>query len=165
VAAERPGASFEELEAACFPGRDGELTLHALSPRHLEACATRTAQILVEGEYNGVLERDRHYLPLRRDLSNLDELLDAVAADRDRERTAEAAYRDVVASGRWTYRRLVDDVEAQLPAAPRRGRAVGALSRLLDGATKPLLALAMHVAMPLRRRVYTALRLRGYGRT
>ena len=56
VAAERPGGGFEELEAACFPGRDGELALTALSPRHLEACATRTAQILVEGDYNGVLE-------------------------------------------------------------------------------------------------------------
>ena len=120
VAAERPGAGFEELEAACFPGRDGELALRALSPRHLEACATRTAQILVEGDYNGVLEPDRHYIPLRRDFSNLDEVLDLVAADAERERVAAAAYEQVVASGRWTYRRLVEDVEAALPAAARR---------------------------------------------
>lgn len=165
VAAERPGAGFEELEAACFPGRDGELALRALSPRHLEACATRTAQILVDGDYNGVLEPNRHYIPLRRDFSNLDEVLDLVAADAERERVAAAAYEQVVASGRWTYRRLVEDVEAALPSAARRraGRLTPAASRALDQASKPLLPLATRVLMPLRRRVYGRLRLRGYG--
>jgi ketosteroid isomerase-like protein len=165
VQTERPGATFEELEAECFPGEDGKLDLRALSPRHLEACATRTAQILVEGDYNGVLEAGRHYLPLRRDLSNLDAVLALVAEDAERERVAEAAYRDVVASGRWTYRRLVEDVEAALPATRRRpaGTAARAASRGLDAGSKPLLPLASRVLMPLRRRVYGALRLRGYG--
>ena len=46
------------------------------------------------------------------------------------ERVAAAAYADVVASGRWTYRRLVEDVERELPGRgpapggrPRRGLA------------------------------------------
>jgi hypothetical protein len=162
---QRPDATFDELEANCFPGRDGELDLHALSPRHLEACATRTAQILVEGEYNGVLEAGRHYLPLRRDFSNLDDLLDAVAADRGREQLVDTAHRDVVASGRWTYQRLVSDVERRLPqrSGQRAGGAALTLARLVDNATKPLLPLATRVLMPLRRALYGALRLRGYG--
>src|SRR4051812_19401309 len=61
-AAEHPNATYDEIEAACFPGRDGELALFAISPRHLEACATRTGQILVEGAYSDVLEPGRHYL-------------------------------------------------------------------------------------------------------
>lgn len=165
VAAERPDVTFEELEAACFPGQDGRLALNALSPRHLEACATRTAQILVDGEYNGVLQADRHYIPLRRDFSNLDEVLDLVASDARRDDVAEAAYADVVASGRWTYRRLVEDVEALVPVAARRPitRPAVALARVADQASKPLLPLASKVLMPLRRRVYALLGLRGYG--
>jgi hypothetical protein len=163
---EHPRITFAELEAACFPGEDGKLRLFALSPRHLEACATRTAQILVEGEYNGVLEPGRHYIPLRRDLSNLDEVLAAVAANREREvRIVDAAHRDVVSSGDWTYRRLVGDVEARLPTA-RRSRAAGVatvLSRVADAASKPLLPLASRVLMPLRRRLFTRLGVRGYG--
>jgi hypothetical protein len=153
---ERPETSFEELEAELFPGRDGELSLFAISPRHLEACATRTAQILIEGDYNGILEPDRHYLPLRRDFSNLDELLDVVASDRGRaEELAEAARRDIVASGEWTYERLVRDVERELPEAPRRGgaRLLAGAARAADTASKPLLRVATHVAMPLRRRL------------
>jgi hypothetical protein len=110
--AHHAGAEFEEVEAACFPGRDGEIDYRAISPRHLEACATRTCQVLVEGDYNGVLEAGRHYVPLRADLSNLDEVLDVVQSDVQRERIVDAAYDDVVASGGYTYERLVRDVEA-----------------------------------------------------
>ena len=113
-----PGAGVDEVEAACFPGRDGEIDYRAISPRHLECCATRTCQVLVEGEYNGILHPGRHYVPLRADLSNLDEVLDTVQADADRERLVEAAYEDVVASGAYTYERLVREVEGVALAAP-----------------------------------------------
>jgi hypothetical protein len=156
--ARAPGATFAELESACFPARDGELALFAVSPRHLEACVTRTVQILVEGSYSGVLEPGVHYLELRRDLSNLDAVLDAVAAGDARD-IAERAYADVVASGRYTYRRLVEDVERALPAAPRRRRTAGAaVSRAIDAASHPLIPLATRVLMPARRRVLAWLR-------
>jgi ketosteroid isomerase-like protein len=165
VAAERPSATFEEIEAACFPGEDGRLDLRALSPRHLEACATRTAQILVEGDYNGVLTEGRHYIALKRDFSNLDEVLDDVANEHTRDLIAAGAYSQVVAPGRWTYRRLVEDVEGVVPAPARRRprRPAVAASRALDTASKPLLPLATRVLMPLRRWLYGRLRLRGYG--
>lgn len=108
-----PAAAFETVEAACFPGEDGRdgFRLTAISPRHLEACATRTCQILVEGDYNGILEPDVHYLPLRPDLSNLDEVLDEVSADDRRAEIVERAWRDVAASGRYTYAHMVREVE------------------------------------------------------
>ena len=120
--ADHPGASFEEVEANCFPGADGGIAYFALSPRHLEACATRTAQVLVEGSYNGILRPGEHYIELRRDFSNLDEVLDLIESDRDRDRLTEAAYREVVASGEYTYERLVRDVEAVALADTRTGR-------------------------------------------
>lgn len=115
--AAHPDASFDEIEANCFPERDGELRLFAISPRHLEACATRTCQILVEGAYNGVLRAGEHYIELRRDLSNLDDVLDQVQRDDRREAITSAAWRDVVASGRYSYRTFVETVEhAAIPA-------------------------------------------------
>jgi hypothetical protein len=109
--AHHPDASFEQVEAACFPGRDGEIALSAISPRHLEACATRTCQILLEGGYNGVLTPGVHYIELKRDFSNLDQVLDAVQSDELRAGIVENAYQDVVASGRYTYRGFVEEVE------------------------------------------------------
>jgi hypothetical protein len=116
--ATHPGAGLDEVEAACFPGRDGEIDYRAISPRHLECCATKTCQVLVDGDYNGILKPGHHYIPLRADLSNLDEVLDAIQADTERERLVEAAYEDVVASGGYTYERLVREVEGVALAAP-----------------------------------------------
>jgi Glycosyl transferases group 1 len=110
---EHPDATFEEVEAACFPGEDGKLQLFAISPRHLEACATRTCQVLVEGEYSGVLRAGEHYIEVKRDLSNVEEALDLIQSDSERERITEAAYRDVVASGLYTYRHLVESIETE----------------------------------------------------
>jgi hypothetical protein len=130
--AEHPDASFEEVEAACFPGLDGSFGLRALSPRHLEACATRTCQILVEGDYGGVLKPEEHYIPLRKDLSNVDQVLDQVEHDNRRAEITERAYRDMVASGRYSYERFVAEVLTaalgQMPAR-RRGRARWALAK------------------------------------
>jgi hypothetical protein len=108
-----PEATFEEIERACFAGADGAVRLVALSPRHLEACVTRTCQILVEGEYNGILRPGEHYFPLRPDLRNVDEALALVRDETRRGAMTERAYRDVVASGAYTYREFVARVLAE----------------------------------------------------
>ena len=104
---QHPQASFSEVEAACFPGLDGLLSLFAISPRHLEACATKTCQVLIEGEYNGVLTAGKHYIELKRDFNNLDQVLDLIEKDALRNEIAEKAYREVVQSGLCTYRSFV----------------------------------------------------------
>lgn len=103
-----PQATFEEVEKACFPGLDGNIDLFVITPRHLEACATRTGQILIEGRYNDILVPGRHYLPLKRDFSNLDEVLEVVRSDEGRASMVEQAHKDIVTSGSYSYRSFVD---------------------------------------------------------
>lgn len=107
---QHPAATFEEVERNCFPGLDGSINYVALSPRHLEACATRTCQILIEGRYNDILEPGRHYLELKRDFSNLEQVLDDMQREELRIRITDQAYEDIAASGRHTYQQFVDFV-------------------------------------------------------
>lgn len=126
--AEHPDATFEEVEAACFPGEDGRLALFAISPRHLDAAATRTCQVLVEGDYSGVLEAGKHFIEIKRDLSNVEEVLDQMADEELRKRITEDAYRDIVESGRYTYRRFVEQIETEsglAAATPREAYGFG----------------------------------------
>jgi hypothetical protein len=152
VLAERPAATFEELEAECFPGRDGEFGLVALSPRHLEAVATRTCQVLIDGEYDGVLKPDRHFIPLRRDFSNLDDVLETMRRDEDRERIVETAYREIVASGDWSYPRFVERLEETTVGGPPRGaspaaaRAGAAWGRAAEAVSWGVVAGRTHLA-------------------
>lgn len=108
--AHHPQASFEEVEAACFLQLDGNLELYAISPRHLEACATRTCQILIEGEYNGILKAGQHFIELKRDFSNIDQVMELVRQDILRNEITERAYKDIVGSGQYTYRGFVQCV-------------------------------------------------------
>jgi len=127
--AANPDSSFEEIERHCFAGLDGRLNLRTISPRHFEACATRTPQILVEGAYNGILEAGRHYIPVRSDFANLSQVLDEVAGGDHRE-MAEEAYAEIVASGRYGYPAFVGMVLAAVPiGAASQGKSVGLLGR------------------------------------
>lgn len=121
--ADHPDAVAEEVEAACFPGEEGSVDYRMLSPRHLEACATKTCQLLVEGDYSGVLEAGVHYIPVAADLGDVEQVLDRVEADEDRVAMVERAYRDIVASGRYSYRSFVEDLMRvaglESPGAPK----------------------------------------------
>jgi len=117
--AEHGDASFEEIEAACFPGLDGGFDYRLLGPRHLEAVMTKTCQVLVEGDYGGVLLPGLHYLELRRDFSNIGDVLNSMHDENLRVRIVERAYDDVVASGSFSYKTLVDLVfTSMLPTQP-----------------------------------------------
>ena len=98
-----PDAEFEEIERNCFPGLDGTFRGFALSPRHLEACVTETCQILTEGEYNGILKPNLHYIELKKDFSNLDSVIDSVIRDDKRKVITKRAFEDIVKSGKYTY--------------------------------------------------------------
>jgi hypothetical protein len=105
--AQHPKAEFAEVESVCFPGLEGSLSLFAISPRHLEACATKTCQVLIEGEYNGILVASKHYIELKRDFSNLEDVFSQLRDQSLRTKIVESAYRDVVESGKFLYEGFV----------------------------------------------------------
>jgi len=105
-----PHATFEEVEGACFPGLDGGFKFFTLSPRHFEACITRTCQALVEGDYGGILKPGVHYIEIKKDWSNMDEVVEQIQDVDFCERIADNAYRDIVEPGLYTYRNFVRGV-------------------------------------------------------
>lgn len=107
---ENPQASFAQVEAALFPGRDGEIRLHAISPRHFEACLTKTCQVLVEGEYEGIFLPNVHYIPIKKDFSNWPEVINQIRRVDYCENMANRAYEDIIESGRFSYRNFVSEV-------------------------------------------------------
>lgn len=122
-------AGSDEVAAACFPDAEGSLNLMAISPRHLEACLTRTMQILVEGEFNGVLQAEKHYFPVKSDYSNLGEALDFLSDETAVREMTDRAYADVVGSEAVTYRRFIrkfdDLVSAHVSDQPEVRPALG----------------------------------------
>jgi hypothetical protein len=110
--AERPELTFGEVDTQMPSGWDS-YAFFAISPRHLEAVITKTAQVLVEGRYSGVLDPDRHYIPVRRDFSNLDDALGRLHDVEAVEAMTERAYEDVYLSGRNNLARLADQLREE----------------------------------------------------
>lgn len=74
-----PNASFDDVESACFLGMEGRYSFTAISPRVLEAALLNSAQILVDGDYSGIVKAGEHFIPVRPDASNFSEVVAAMS--------------------------------------------------------------------------------------
>ena len=102
--------TIEDLEQGPQGRLEGNVYYRTISPRHFEAAAFGVCQILYEGRYSDVMEPGIHYIPLRKDFSNLGEVLDRLRDPDARRRITAAGCRDLIDSGRWSYERFVLDV-------------------------------------------------------
>jgi hypothetical protein len=98
------------------PAGEPQAEIRAMSPRHLEAVATRTFQVLVEGDYSGVLEAGTHYQPVRRDLSDIEAALDLSRDPQRAQAMVDRAHDEIVASGRYSWRTVVAEITDQVLA-------------------------------------------------
>ena len=80
---------------------EGYVNYSQISPRHFEAASTRTVQILYEGTYSGIFSPHRHYLSLRKDFANVDEVIDALMQPTRRKLVSEAAYEEIIRNPRY----------------------------------------------------------------
>lgn len=110
--AERPGARMADVHERFFRNYPRPVSGRSLSGRVVEAAGTKTAQLLIEGRYGGFFRADEHYIPLRRDLSNLEEAVAIFRDDTVRERLVGAAHE--TAMTQLTYPRLVDRFRSAL---------------------------------------------------
>jgi hypothetical protein len=121
IMAAAPDICFADF-AGQMPRDWNNQRLFAVSPRHLEAAVTKTCQVLIEGSYEGILQPNRHYIPLKPDFSNLDEVLQRLRDVDCLRQMTETAYAEVVLGGHYSYRNFANrvyDVLADRLAAGR----------------------------------------------
>lgn len=110
--AAHPDVSFAELEERFFSKIEHPVSGKCISSRHFDAIGAKTCQILLEGRYNDILVPGKHYIAVRADLSNLDEVLDSLLDETRRREIVERAYAHVMAH--HTLDRRVADLLAAL---------------------------------------------------
>lgn len=108
-----PHASWDEISPVLHPWEDN-VYYRTISPRMFETAALRTCMILFEGRYNDILQPMVHYIPLRKDFSNFDWVMERFRDPAERKRITDRAYADLIASGRYGYRRFIEEFDQQL---------------------------------------------------
>lgn len=105
----KPDASFWEAKAECFPEYDDNL--HGMiSPRVFECAMTKTTQVMLGDDYQGIMEPDVDYIVLKNDYSNLEEVIEKMKDVVYCEKIADNCYQHLVQSGQYTYQRFVKEV-------------------------------------------------------
>jgi hypothetical protein len=110
--ARNPQATDDDVYAALVEPLESPGLMNQVSPRIFEAIALRTVLVLFEGGYSGVVIPGVHFIPLKKDGSNLDEVFRLLADGAYVDSMAEQAYQAIIASERYSYRsfvRLVDE--------------------------------------------------------
>jgi glycosyltransferase involved in cell wall biosynthesis len=93
-----PSISYEEIHTKYIGTEEGRIKMNQISPRLFEAIAFRTALVLFEGTYSGILKPEEHFIPLKKDFSNVDDVLARLQDDLYLEAITERAYKDIIDS-------------------------------------------------------------------
>ena len=109
-----PALEFEEVSRRYLANLDGQIRLNQISPRCFEAAALRTVMVMYPGEYSGRLEAWRHYIPLAKDHSNMEEVVATLGDASLIDNMTERAYEEVALAPENSYATFVEEVDKQL---------------------------------------------------
>ena len=110
-AAQHPHLNFDELKDRHFAHLEGKIRLNQISPRCFEAAALRTLMVLYEGNYSGRLQPWRHYVPLRKDHSNFDEVVSVLRSPERIRQITDCAYGEVACAEANSFRAMVREFD------------------------------------------------------
>lgn len=151
---ENPAMTFEQAHSQFLAVHEGVVSMNQVAPKVFEAIALGTPLILYEGHHSGVVQPGEHYLPLKKDLSNIDDVLAAVADDEVLKRLADRAYADVIASGRYSYETFVKNVDGVIErlseVADQGGRLKRRLKPMEQLECSDVASLPLHRTLPAR---------------
>jgi hypothetical protein len=94
---------YDLVRERFFVGQEDRFDLSQISARVFEAIAIRTLLIMYEGGYSGVLTPWVHYLPLKKDHSNMAEIVGVLRDDIRVGEIIANAFADIAMNDRWSY--------------------------------------------------------------
>jgi hypothetical protein len=109
-----PTLTFDEVWQQVLHPWENNIPYRMISPRHFEAAALRVCQILFEGNYSGILQPMVHYLPLKKDFSNFDEVIRWFKDQALCQQLTQNAYHDLIASGQYSYQNFIQGFDQEL---------------------------------------------------
>ena len=108
---DNPNATFDEVHRAVLQPFEDKVFYRMISPRIFECAAFKTCMILYEGKYNGIIKPDVHYIPLKKDFSNIDEVMSKFNDIDKRMELIDNAYKDLIVSKKYSYKKFINEFD------------------------------------------------------
>jgi hypothetical protein len=97
------GLTYDEIYEKRLKQSEQEWKVNTISPKVFESIILGTVPILYEGEYSGILIPGRHYVSLKKDFSNFEEVIAVVKDDKKLKEISETAYKEIVENPIYSY--------------------------------------------------------------
>jgi len=107
-----------------YRGEERTTAGKCISSRHFEPVGTKTCQMLLEGHYNGILEAERNYVAINKNLTNIDEAIERFRDEAYRTRMVEETYDYVLSQHTYAHR-----IQCLLGIVTSTARAEGSTQR------------------------------------
>jgi hypothetical protein len=111
---DRPDSKEEDIYRDIIVHREIDGLMNQISPRIFEMASAKTVMVLFEGVYSGVLEPNLHYLPLKKDFSNLKQIFNFLDDELKVNSMVQQAYNDIILSGVYSYKQFVKMVDDEI---------------------------------------------------
>ncbi len=109
-----PKASFDEVFGKFLQEHEAKIHVGCISPRVFEAIACKTGLLMFEGNYSGVVKPWVHFIPLKKDYSNISEVMAFVHDDVKLQKMIDTAYHDIILSGQYHYKNYIAQIDEWL---------------------------------------------------
>jgi len=132
-----PDATFEETRELFFKDKEGLISLNQISPRVFESIACGCGLVLFEGRYSDVVVPDRHFIPLKKDFSNVDEVISKIEDKGLVREMALNAFNEIIVPGTYSYRAFAERFDNVMDEIGATGRKVSPQKRIIkESATR-----------------------------
>lgn len=132
-----PRATFEDINFEVLRGRDWQNCYTTASPRIFEYAANGCLLLLTEGEHSKIVEPWRHYVPIKRDGSNLDEVEASVRNPLLWAELTANAHKDLISSGQYSWRVYAKKIDEALDSLGLPSKGSSASNFRWDTSTLP----------------------------
>lgn len=104
-----PNLTLEYFKAKYkdFYAADMKYQIKSIPPKAFEAIVSKTALIAYEGEYSGMLIPEVHYIPLKKDWSNIGEVIAKFKDGDYLQKMINQTFDDIVASEKFSYKSFI----------------------------------------------------------
>lgn len=119
-----PKASYDEVFDLFLSQHEGLVKMNQISPKIFEAICLNTVLVLFEGDYSGVLQPNVHYIPLKKDFTNIDDVFEKLSNDAYLTSIANNAFKDIVESGKYSYQAFVNLFDTKVSELSKKSKAI-----------------------------------------
>lgn len=132
-----PRATFEDINFEVLEGEDWRNIYTTASPRVFEYAANGCLLLLTEGQHSEIVQPWRHYVPIKRDGSNLGEVEGAVRNPVLWAELTANARKDLIDSGQYSWRVYAKKIDEALAYLGLRSNGFPASRFRWDASTLP----------------------------